>query len=292
MMHRLFFVSLAAALPVLTTATFGCAETEELDPSQDVLDGVDDEDPALAQEPPEGSAGKADGAIALPAYGGGKTVHLRFAGFIPCDVLGPGRLGEGVGDFTDFYLEGDNRGFSFAGARDQSRASASALISKTRIESAHEHVGTSRAFRNDVVRASGDAWSPFARCFTVESGGAPYFEHTDTTPEINTWHSTADSNETWTLTKTTFRLRATGQTPVGEFPCSLDGVGDLYVWWDNAGNARHFDVRVDHDAFPAYELYINERPVFRHDPRQTGHSPLDLCLSATQVQDRRTGTIG
>lgn len=79
---------------------------------------------------------------------------------------------------------------------------------------------------------------------------------------------------------------------MGEFRCSLDGLGDLYIWWDNAGRARHFDVRVNHDAFPAYELYINETPIFTHDPRETGHSPLDLCLPQTQVRKRLTASIG
>lgn len=105
-----------------------------MDPAQDELDGLDDEDPARAELPPATGAGKADGRASLPAYGDGTQVHIRFAGFIPCDVLGPGPLGEGIGDFTDFYLEGDNREFSFTAARDQSRASASALVSKTRID--------------------------------------------------------------------------------------------------------------------------------------------------------------
>jgi hypothetical protein len=281
------------ALALFSLASVSCeAGDGESDDAEleDSLDEVDD--PAQIDIPPPAGAGKADGASWVPMYGAGNRVHIRFAGFIPCQVLGPGPLGEGIGNFADFFLAGDGRGFSFTAARDRSRAAVSSLVSKTRIESTHEHVGASQAYRDDVLRTDGGAWSQFARCFSVVDGGTPYFEHSDPVPQVDTWHATQDKNADWTLTKTTFRIQATGQTPVGSFPCSLDGIGDLYIWWDNAGTARYFDVRVSHDAFPAYELYINETAVFTHDPRSTGHSPLDLCLPQTRVGKQATGSIG
>lgn len=37
-----------------------------------------------------------------------------------------------------------------------------------------------------------------------------------------------------------------------------------------------FSITGSHDAFPAYELYIEQRLVYSHDPVETGGSPLDL----------------
>ena len=291
LIQRLVLSTASITSLVLVLSACAAHPSGNLDPQRDQLQGLQENPNAAAQAPPSAS-GKADTpALLLPRYGEGDTLHIRFAGFIPCDVLGPGPLGEGISDLADFYLEGDGREFSFDAARDQSRASISALISRSRIEATHEHMGPSRAYRDDELSPRGDAWSEFARCFSSTSTAVPYFEHTDDDPQIDTWHATQDENAEWTLTKTTFRIRATGQTPLGEFPCSLDGLGHLYVWWDSAGIARHYDLRVNHDAFPAYELYLNEQAIFLHDPRETGHSPLDLCLPATQVHKQVSGPI-
>ena len=37
-----------------------------------------------------------------------------------------------------------------------------------------------------------------------------------------------------------------------------------------------YSLNGSHDGFPAYELYIEQRLVYSHDPERTGHTPLDL----------------
>lgn len=52
---------------------------------------------------------------------------------------------------------------------------------------------------------------------------------------------------------------------------------------------RRYALKVDHDAFPAYELYVNAQRVYAFNPRQAGTSPLDLYPTSVNKQVKTFG---
>jgi hypothetical protein len=192
-----------------------------------------------------------------------RTVHLRFAGFIPCDVVGI--------PFSWIrrwsHYKGDHRSFDFNAAKNQSRASISALISKTRIEAQSKWIGESQAFTADQVIKDGSL------CYRLLNNEEAGEVKTDANYDHQVWHSTKQTGE-YTITKTRLKLHATDPIPYGPVP-SLDAYVDILIWWDDQ-KPIYYQASGITDSFPSYELYINGNRIYEFDAIEANIGPFGL----------------
>lgn len=240
----------------LTTTACVVGDPEPLPPPGADQPSPDDPDGAAY----DGGFGKED-AIASAAG----TVHLRFAGFIPCDAVGiPVPW---IRRWS--HYKGDDRGFSFSGARHRSRASISVLVSRTRIEAMTPIVGESQGFTGAQVVPDGGP------CSRVRAGEQPGERKTDPDAEIVAWHGAQGPDQGYELTKTRLKLHATDPIPYGPVP-SLDAYADLWIWWQGSA-PRYYYFSGTRDGFPSYELYVNGNLVYGFDAIAAGTGPLALA---------------
>ena len=73
-------------------------------------------------------------------------------------------------------------------------------------------------------------------------------------------------------------IRMTGEAtnPFPDFPPSPAISWDLTLTIDVSDSSRKWDLKGDHDGFPAYELYMNRQQLYGFDPRDTGQTVLSL----------------
>ncbi len=253
---------MSAKIPILAviglTALSSCME-------DNLGDAALDSPVTQPDNSPEGTA--YDGTHGRYDSISGQQVHLRFAGFIPCDAVGiPAPF---IRRWS--HYRGDGRGFDFVGAKQRSRASLSVLVSRNRIDAMSPILGESQGFTSSQV-TSGQG-----NCFTVRAGQTPGERKLDPNPEIMAWHSAKGQNQGYELTKTRLKLHATDPIPYGPVP-SLDAYVDIWIWW--SGNTPvHYYLDGKRDSYPSYELYINGNRVYAFDALAAGTSPLDLALN-------------
>lgn len=192
------------------------------------------------------------------------TIHFRFAGFIPCDVVGI--------PFSWIrrwsHYKGDHRSFDFQAAKNQSRASISALVSLTRIEAQTKWIGESQAFSSNQVMQTDSL------CSTLLPHQTPGEIKTDPNYDHQVWHSIKFQEGDEVITNTRLRLHATDPIPYGPVP-SLDAYVDILVWWKNQ-KPIDYQAKGVTDAFPNYELYVNGNPIYTFDALEANIGPFGL----------------
>ncbi len=258
-------------LMLALTATFGCTDdVEPLPPPGAEAPTPDDSDGAQNGA----GLGKEDSIAAS-----GSTLHIRFAGFIPCNVVGiPVPW---VRRWS--HYKGDDRGFSFSGAKQRSRASISVLVSKQRIEAMSPVIGESQGFESRQVTPDGGP------CSRIRPGEQPGERKTDPSPEIVAWHSAKGADQGYELTKTRVKLHATDPIPFGPVP-SLDAYADIWVWW-SGNRPRFYYFSGTRDGFPSYELYLNGNLVYGFDALLAGTGPLALVGAEQFFQSGQSSEV-
>jgi Protein of unknown function (DUF3238) len=205
-------------------------------------------------------------------------IDLRLRLFIPSRAvavpMGPVTTG----------FDGDNRGFSFDGGT--SRAEiwvdvdhspvAQKIISVEKIKSFGQ---TARYSMDKIADVPGKPfwWKTVRQLPFLNVEIAP--DATDVaqvTPDTLSVHGQASSQDVFGLSPSVVvTLHVNGTNPLEPLAPPFDL--DLAVTLSRTGlPAFSYGISGSHDAFPAYELYLNRRLVYGHDPVAFGSSPLSL----------------
>jgi hypothetical protein len=84
------------------------------------------------------------------------------------------------------------------------------------------------------------------------------------------------------------RLRGGPGNPLARPSCDIDW--DLFLQISDDGTTKSYLLIGTHDGFPAYELYINDQPIYQYDPAAAGRGLFSLC-GGLDVAVQQTGTL-
>ncbi len=213
-------------------------------------------------------------------------VHIRFAGFIPCQALALGDVVPHVGDLLtrplswigNFrYIGGDARSFDFtlAGTEDRARGMVSVLFERrtngdARLASVSKHAGLVKGFRDDQIGRKVDRV-----CYEVRGAGTGTNWHPTPagTKQASTEHMHAELTHSSDhgydryvirITMETYNELTPGTTLVGA-SFSADATIQLNYPQDSF-LPTHWTVEGHHDGFPNFEIYVSDWQTQSSDP--------------------------
>ena len=199
--------------------------------------------------------------------GASTKVDIRVAAFIPC-----GALSSPEPRFSRYY-EGDNRGFSHALAATRSRAAFDGFIDTKGTYSLTPIIGESRAYnRSETAGKNGLCYSLVPNPSIARRAIADASRMQSSVTKIGN------------QTRVTLGLHATN--PLAWFSPALDADFAITIEQDAKGIPVAYWVDGEHDGFPAYELYLNGKPVYTYDGIAKGHDPFYLDDSKSRPRER------
>ncbi len=200
-------------------------------------------------------------------------VDLRLAAFIPCD---------GVDGFGIY--DGDGRSFSWEGAAVSSRILLDASVDPEGADTVKGRVFPSEKFNRSAV-ASSNGW-----CVKLRAGARPERTATADASGITARITDLPDQQGYAITRVT--LDGHAKNPLVFLAPQADGVITVDIWYAREGGKkkpRYVTYSGYHDAFPSWELYVDQVPVFQYDALRHSSGPLDL-FPGNEVDHRGTCT--
>ena len=207
---------------------------------------------------------------------GQHEVDVKLRIFIPAPVI------EMPVPFVDNrYFSGDGRGFQYSGGTSRAEMQVKAILQGADAQPYENGAfiryltppqwGESHEYApSDVTKAPNkpDWW------WLLNEGAEPLDAGRLQRTEDNLWASYSAENADVADSLGSVRLYASGGIPLVTMSPNIDC--DLTVSFHGAPESPAVTVTGNHDGFPAYEVYVDERLVYSHDPEAAGQTPLSL----------------
>lgn len=225
---------------------------------------------ALSHSPTRSGGGAAAPAHALGVGSDPYTVEIKYRMFIPSPVIS--------GPISDDY-GGDGRGFSYASGSSRGEITANVKLTPgmgiDRVRIANRSWGESTAYdSDDTFHVSGkpDWWLD-------KRSGARVTERdtlrvSDDNLNVFTGTSGRRAIQAALENASVVTVHAAGAMPLQTLAPDIDA--DIAVFFRMHNGAIQIKAVGQHDGFPAHELYVNRKSIYRYDPVAAGNGPTSL----------------
>ena len=223
---------------------------------------------------PDLASSESDNLVAVPT-----EASLVFAVFIPCDVLSSPE------PRFDRYYHGDNRSFSYDLAMTESRAALSVTLSPERPTVVTKHIGETRSYTYEQLSSGPDADSCYA--LKRDSGKDPVPANRATASDSDVRAKVTWMKDDYGRPFAEVKLGIHATNPVAYGAPPVDGDIKVYVGFDKVAGGWtpiNYWAIGSHDYYPAFELYLNETPIYLFDGVAQGNGSMSMFTTISGQQ--------
>jgi hypothetical protein len=225
--------------------------------------------------------------------------RIEMRTFIPQDHVSS--LGKGsFGCFRKMYFEGDDRGFDSDGGRYRTQQVLSVvgnhvLDSDGYVEGSYEaRAGTTRLFASNALAGDdeiteADIDATLGDCHLLHDERALCTDCNGSDAFSKTVQRIDDFGGPPNLVSVS--LRADAGNPLFPLACAVNYELDLSIVDPGDGSPPRWGLAIEHDGFPAYELYVNDKLIYSHHPGGGSAPSIFRLCGREEVTGNYSGTL-